>query len=665
MKKVRGVIFDLDMTLVDTSKLKDMRSVGDWPRVYHSLSETRLYPGALAFVRALQKDCKCGVVTSSPRIYAERLIEHHNLRLTVLAAYHDTALHKPNSDPIALGIKKLGLTPDEVVSIGDEPGDIIASKAAGASSIGVTWGSATKAELSGAQPSNLIGTFQELTALFKLPARDNPSMGSAKGFSHFEKPSPTKTPLAKSEILFEVSSNYPYAESAYHIAYYRPKGTKPDKVSTDLLAFKKNLEPQTARWIQLGAKVASDCIDFDLVMRVLGSKELVANGTKSLDRLCVELARLKGVKYQSNYLRKIHATPELKYLSAADRKLALKGVYVFENEDDLSGKKVLLVDDVITSGSSTRAIVEAIKLKAPAAKVILFALAKTSHDKFNTHLPEGYFSSPTPVSIVTKTQPSKEIRSPVERILALGKLTHPEKPVLTVPLPKPAAPPLRAPTVPRPPVYPSGPAPRSPIVTPPTATSSRSKPAPPVKSATIRSPIPAAIPVVERQTSGVGQVQASVQRAHKGGAGQKRRARIAAAFGNVTTVAAMVLLVVNLAGERPPASDPPGNAAIATSRQVSSTNQKAIQKKTQHVLALGSIAVPEIVLRIKPGFDAAPSTVRIVQDTEIEILIRRAADSGPDWYYVVAKGVGEGWIPVSAVTVESKGATSKSGALAD
>ena len=58
-----------------------------------------------------------------------------------MTAYHDTRKQKPSAEPILQGISKLGLLPNEVLSIGDEEKDIIATNKAGAISVLVAWGS--------------------------------------------------------------------------------------------------------------------------------------------------------------------------------------------------------------------------------------------------------------------------------------------------------------------------------------------------------------------------------------------------------------------------------------------------------------------------------------------------------------------------------------------
>ena len=58
----------------------------------------------------------------------------------VVVAHEDTDRHKPDPDPVALAIERLGGTPADAAYVGDSPFDIQAAKAAGAYSVAVGWG---------------------------------------------------------------------------------------------------------------------------------------------------------------------------------------------------------------------------------------------------------------------------------------------------------------------------------------------------------------------------------------------------------------------------------------------------------------------------------------------------------------------------------------------
>ena len=58
----------------------------------------------------------------------------------VVVAHEDTDRHKPDPDPVALAIERLGGTPSEAAYVGDSPFDIQSAKAAGAHAVAVGWG---------------------------------------------------------------------------------------------------------------------------------------------------------------------------------------------------------------------------------------------------------------------------------------------------------------------------------------------------------------------------------------------------------------------------------------------------------------------------------------------------------------------------------------------
>jgi len=135
-----GIIFDLDMTLVDTSSLFYLREKRLWREVYKNIPKTKIYSGINDLISNLKQKFKLGIVTSSPRIYAEQLTLYHGIKIPILTAYHDTRLHKPNPNPIIHGCRQIGLAPDKIISIGDDEYDIIASNLAGATSVFASWG---------------------------------------------------------------------------------------------------------------------------------------------------------------------------------------------------------------------------------------------------------------------------------------------------------------------------------------------------------------------------------------------------------------------------------------------------------------------------------------------------------------------------------------------
>jgi phosphoglycolate phosphatase-like HAD superfamily hydrolase len=133
------LLFDLDDTLIVTSSLKELRDSRKWAEVYRSFPMTTLPPGTLEFISRWTNDATLGVVTNSPRTYAERLLKYHGVGIPVLSAYHDTRNHKPHPAPILRAIEKTGITIADCIYIGDLAEDAQAGMAAGVATVIISW----------------------------------------------------------------------------------------------------------------------------------------------------------------------------------------------------------------------------------------------------------------------------------------------------------------------------------------------------------------------------------------------------------------------------------------------------------------------------------------------------------------------------------------------
>lgn len=104
--------------------------------VLRSLDQSALCDGAQELIQALQHEgFRYGIVTSTPRHYAEQLVRHHGLNIRVLTAWHDTRRHKPDAEPLIHGMQALGT--DRAAYIGDAEIDRAAADAAGMPFVGV------------------------------------------------------------------------------------------------------------------------------------------------------------------------------------------------------------------------------------------------------------------------------------------------------------------------------------------------------------------------------------------------------------------------------------------------------------------------------------------------------------------------------------------------
>jgi HAD superfamily hydrolase (TIGR01662 family) len=154
-------LFDLDGTLVDTSAIEPYRRPGGWKEAVRRLRQTSMYPGVsetLAQIKA--SGAAIAVVTTSVSFYAEAVLKHHHLPYDTLVAYHDAQPTKPAPGCYLLALKRLNVSADVAIGIGDDAVDAIALKAAGVMSAGAAWNAAYHADAEwdaiAASPSDVL-----------------------------------------------------------------------------------------------------------------------------------------------------------------------------------------------------------------------------------------------------------------------------------------------------------------------------------------------------------------------------------------------------------------------------------------------------------------------------------------------------------------------------
>jgi ComF family protein len=89
-----------------------------------------------------------------------------------------------------------------------------------------------------------------------------------------------------------------------------------------------------------------------------------------------EIAKITGKEIHPAVLVKAKQTEDQYTLSKKDRKKNISGAFTVKNSRQISGKRVLLVDDLFTTGYTAQEASRSL-LKASAKEVIVFALART------------------------------------------------------------------------------------------------------------------------------------------------------------------------------------------------------------------------------------------------------------------------------------------------
>ena len=145
---MRNIIFDLDLTLVDTTVAEPYRSKRDWNGAYSVLPQCTVYEGLQEIFDVIRKfSINTCIVSTSPRTYVEKVVQQFNLPINQIVAYHDAKPIKPHPAPMLKALEVLGCDAKSAISFGDRVIDIQSSNAAGIESVACFWGTKEKAEL--------------------------------------------------------------------------------------------------------------------------------------------------------------------------------------------------------------------------------------------------------------------------------------------------------------------------------------------------------------------------------------------------------------------------------------------------------------------------------------------------------------------------------------
>lgn len=91
--------------------------------------------------------------------------------------------------------------------------------------------------------------------------------------------------------------------------------------------------------------------------------------------VAAEMSKRTGIRSEPRLLKRVKRTPALKGMSVAQRKRTVAGAFSVDPSAELAGRTVVLVDDVLTTGSTAEACAKALK-RAGADRVELVSWAR-------------------------------------------------------------------------------------------------------------------------------------------------------------------------------------------------------------------------------------------------------------------------------------------------
>lgn len=108
-------------------------------------------------------------MTSKPTVYSEVIVEHHRLRPYVRKVY-GSELNGDRTDKdllIRYVLETEGLSPHEVLMVGDRAHDVLGARANGVACLAVRWGYGSEDELESACPDAIVRSTAGLMALVR------------------------------------------------------------------------------------------------------------------------------------------------------------------------------------------------------------------------------------------------------------------------------------------------------------------------------------------------------------------------------------------------------------------------------------------------------------------------------------------------------------------
>ena len=116
--------------------------------------------------------------------------------------------------------------------------------------------------------------------------------------------------------------------------------------------------------------------NYDIIMPVpISKKRNKERGYNQSTLIATELSKILNLELVINCLKKTQNVIEQSKLSKEKREENIKGVYSLINEEKLKNKKILLVDDIFTTGSTVNECCKMLQIVEP-SEITVLTIAK-------------------------------------------------------------------------------------------------------------------------------------------------------------------------------------------------------------------------------------------------------------------------------------------------
>jgi predicted amidophosphoribosyltransferase len=182
----------------------------------------------------------------------------------------------------------------------------------------------------------------------------------------------------------------------YYLCHYLPLSAGKDIFSQSLLKFKRRIQPDLDAWIDCSLEVLKEIsLSPDtIILRALSHDETNLSPTRTtfpaaLDIFGEALAHRFGCPYLPSLLFKSRPTRPCKELSREQRLAELRNIYSIAPaslpaaappDGANPSPPFLLIDDILTTGTTMRMIIRAIRRQFPRSLIRIFTLARSDYD---------------------------------------------------------------------------------------------------------------------------------------------------------------------------------------------------------------------------------------------------------------------------------------------
>jgi len=172
----------------------------------------------------------------------------------------------------------------------------------------------------------------------------------------------------------------------FYLCHYLSRSAGRDTLSHSLMKFKLGRQPDLEGWIDCALEMltAMPVPPDATIVRALHHNELLIPDTPvTLDLLGRQLADRFHHYYHPRLLRKARPIRPVKTFGKPRREEELQGLYTIDPTYAATLPEAprhwLIIDDILTSGATIRAIIQAIRLSYPDTPLSIFTLARAEN----------------------------------------------------------------------------------------------------------------------------------------------------------------------------------------------------------------------------------------------------------------------------------------------